>query len=91
MLRELKVMFLVFPNVCLIAKCLFFQEDLVVRQKARAHISSLLEEMSHTVHKLRLLDHQWPSIIQEIVCNTLLDYSHMDLYMKQKLQELMNA
>ncbi|XP_045460389.1 leucine-rich repeat-containing protein 49 [Harmonia axyridis] len=66
------------------------QEDLVIRQKAKIHISSLLEEMSHTVHKLRLLDHQGPSIIHEIVCNTLLDYSHMDLYMKQKLQELMN-
>ncbi|KAK9872354.1 hypothetical protein WA026_017812 [Henosepilachna vigintioctopunctata] len=64
------------------------QEDLAIRQRAKSHISSLLEETSNTVHKLRLLDQQWPSILQEIVCNTLLDYSHMDMYMKQKLQEL---
>lgn len=67
------------------------QEDLAMRQKAKSQISSLLEEMSHTVHKLRLLDQEGPSILQEIVCNTLLDYTHMDLYMKQKLQELINT
>ncbi|KAL3288028.1 hypothetical protein HHI36_002480 [Cryptolaemus montrouzieri] len=67
------------------------QEELAIRQRSRSHISSLLEEMSNTVHKLRLLDEQWPSILQELVCNTLLDYSHMDIYMKQKLQELMNT
>ncbi|XP_060535120.1 leucine-rich repeat-containing protein 49 isoform X2 [Cylas formicarius] len=37
---------------------------------------------------MRQKDQQWPSIMHEFVQNTLLDYSQLDMYMKQKIQEL---
>lgn len=61
-----------------------------MRQKAKQHISGLLEEMTNAMNKLRILDHDWPQIMHEFVQNTLLDYSQLDMYMKQKIQELNN-
>ncbi|KYB26722.1 leucine-rich repeat-containing protein 49 [Tribolium castaneum] len=63
-------------------------EDVAVRQKAKQYISQLLEEMGNSVNKLRLLDKKWPSILHEFVRNALLDYSQLDMYMKQKILEL---
>ncbi|RZC42961.1 KAT8 regulatory NSL complex subunit 2 [Asbolus verrucosus] len=63
-------------------------EDVVVRQKAKQYISHLLEEMGNSVNKLRLLDKKWPTILHEFVRNALLDYSQLDMYMKQKILEL---
>lgn len=70
------------------SKRMCFQDDLSLRQKAKTHVSLMLDEMCNTVNKLRLLDEQWPVILHECVRNTLLDYSQLDLYMKQKMQEL---
>lgn len=61
---------------------------MVIRQKAKQYISQLLEEMGNSVNKLRLLDKKWPSILHEFVRNALLDYSQLDMYMKQKILEL---
>lgn len=64
------------------------QDDLVMRQKSRQHISGLLEDMTNAMNKLRILDQEWPQIMHGFVQNTLLDYSQLDMYMKQKIQEL---
>lgn len=64
------------------------QDDLNLRQKAKLHMTLILDEMTNTINKLRLLDEQWPGILNESVRNTLLDYSHLNLYMKRKMQEL---
>nr|CAI5867843.1 unnamed protein product [Callosobruchus analis] len=69
-------------------KCTSVQEESLMKQKAKQHISTLLEEMVNSVNKLRLLDEEWPTILHNIVQNTLLDYSQLDLYLKQKMQEL---
>ncbi|CAH1107640.1 unnamed protein product [Psylliodes chrysocephalus] len=64
------------------------QEENIMRQKAKQHISHLLDDTANAVNKLVLLDEQWPSILHNFVQNTLTDYSQLDLYMKQKMQEL---
>lgn len=64
------------------------QEDVLMRQKAKAHIEGLLEEMSNSVNKLRLLELEWPGIMHEFVRNALLDYSQLDMYMKKEMSEL---
>lgn len=69
-------------------KCNVTQEDLTLRQKAKLHVTTLLDELTNTINKLRLLDEQWPNILSESVRNCLLDYSHLNLYMKRKMQEL---
>lgn len=60
----------------------------MLRQKAKVHIEHLFEQTYDAVNKLRVLEHQWPTILQEIVCNTLVDYSQLDRYMKEKIREL---
>ncbi|KAL1514064.1 hypothetical protein ABEB36_003387 [Hypothenemus hampei] len=64
------------------------QDDLVMRQKARQRISSLFEDMINAMNKLKVLDNEWPQIMHDFVQNALLDYSQLDMYMKQKIQEL---
>nr|XP_023022327.1 leucine-rich repeat-containing protein 49 [Leptinotarsa decemlineata] len=64
------------------------QEDALMRQKAKQYITSLLEEMASAMNKLVVLDQEWPTLLHDFVQNTLLDYSQLDLYMKQKIQEL---
>lgn len=59
-----------------------------MRQKAKQHISGLLEEMTCAMNKLTLLEQEWPGVMHGFVQNTLLDYSQLDMYMKQKIQEL---
>nr|XP_022920797.1 leucine-rich repeat-containing protein 49 [Onthophagus taurus] len=64
------------------------QECLLSRQKAKIYCSSIIDLTCNAIKKLRLLDQQWPAILQEMVQNTLLDYSQLDMYMKKKLKEL---
>ncbi|XP_017771668.1 PREDICTED: leucine-rich repeat-containing protein 49 [Nicrophorus vespilloides] len=65
------------------------QDEQIQRQKAHTYISKLLDEVCNSAKKLRMLDENWPKILHEIVRNTLLDYSNLDLYKKRKLLELM--
>lgn len=67
---------------------LLLKDDLNLRQKAKQYIYYLLDETTHAKYKLIKLEQEWPAILHEFVQNTLLDYSHLDMYMKQKLQEL---
>ncbi|KAF7265554.1 uncharacterized protein LOC143195787 [Rhynchophorus ferrugineus] len=64
------------------------QEDIMLRQKAKQYISMLLDETVNSMNKLKILDQEWSHIMHEFVQNTLLDYSQLDMYMKQKIQEL---
>lgn len=66
-------------------------EDIIMRQKARIHISGLLNEFCNTIKKAQLFEKRWPSILQEIVRNTLIDYSQIDIYTKRQLLELMKS
>ncbi|KAF5280438.1 hypothetical protein FQR65_LT03247 [Abscondita terminalis] len=64
------------------------QDDLVLRQKARTFLGSILDETCNAVNKLRQLEDEWPGILHETVRNILLDYTQIDMYMKTKLQQL---
>ncbi|XP_067004764.2 leucine-rich repeat-containing protein 49 [Anabrus simplex] len=64
------------------------QEDLMWRHKGRIHLAYLLEVACAAVEKLHLLDTEWPSILSELVTEVLVDYSHLDSYMKKCMQSL---
>ncbi|XP_023723351.1 leucine-rich repeat-containing protein 49 isoform X3 [Cryptotermes secundus] len=64
------------------------QEDMMWRHKGRSHLSSLIEVACAAVEKLKLLEHEWPAILAELVQETLVDYSHLDSYMKKCMQSL---
>ncbi|GLH07241.1 Protein artichoke [Gryllus bimaculatus] len=64
------------------------QEDLLWRHKGRVHLAYLIELACSAIEKLKILEKQWPSILEELVRDTLVDYSELDTYMKKCMQEL---
>ncbi|XP_071647710.1 uncharacterized protein [Temnothorax longispinosus] len=59
------------------------QEDLIWRHKGKVHLLNLINLTINAIHKLQVLEKQWPCILYEIVYNTLSDFSEMDVYMKR--------
>ncbi|XP_076233604.1 uncharacterized protein LOC143178704 [Calliopsis andreniformis] len=58
------------------------QEDLIWRHRGKVHLLNLINLTIDAIQKLQLLENTWPSILSEIVHNTLTDFSEMDAYMK---------
>jgi leucine-rich repeat-containing protein 49 len=65
-----------------------FQEDVMWWHKGKSHLSSLIEVACAAVEKLRLLEKEWPAILSELVQETLVDYFHLDSYMKKCMHGL---
>lgn len=51
-------------------------------------LGSLIEMAVSAVAKLRMLETEWPSVLQELVRDTLVDYSHLHAYMKKCMANL---
>lgn len=64
------------------------QDDVVWRHKGRVHLSYMIELTCSAVDKLRVLESEWPSILNQLIRDTLVDYSQLDTYMKRCMQEL---
>ncbi|XP_063242496.1 leucine-rich repeat-containing protein 49 [Bacillus rossius redtenbacheri] len=63
-------------------------EDVMWRRRGRIYFGRLLEVVCAAVEKLRLLEDQWQSILLELITETLVDYSHLDSYMKKCMAAL---
>ncbi|XP_025834305.1 leucine-rich repeat-containing protein 49 [Agrilus planipennis] len=63
-------------------------EDLLLRQNSKAHMGKMLQDTCSAVYKLRQLDRHWSDVFHEVVRNIVLDYAHLDMYMKKKMQEV---
>ncbi|XP_014472267.1 PREDICTED: leucine-rich repeat-containing protein 49 isoform X1 [Dinoponera quadriceps] len=59
------------------------QEDLIWRHKGKVHLLNLISLTVSAIQKLQILEKQWPSVLYEIIHNTLSDFSEMDAYMKR--------
>ncbi|XP_058808436.1 leucine-rich repeat-containing protein 49 [Phymastichus coffea] len=66
------------------------QDDLILRHKGKIHLSQSIDQTISAIQKLQTLNEEWPSILQEIVYSTLVDYSDMGEYMKRRINELEN-
>ncbi|XP_054279143.1 uncharacterized protein LOC128997528 [Macrosteles quadrilineatus] len=64
------------------------QEDMLWRHKGKNYLGTLLDQACSAIVKLRMLDQQWPTILRELVRDTLVDYSTLDAYMKQCMNNL---
>lgn len=62
---------------------LFFKEDLISRHKGKVHLSLMIDQTIDAVQKLQMLETEWPNILRDIIRDTLIDYTEMDLYMKR--------
>lgn len=59
------------------------------RDRGRQHFSLLLENTCNAVEKLHKLETLWPSMLLDIVRNTLLDYAQLDVYLRNLMAEIM--
>lgn len=66
-------------------------DDTVLRQRARQYFTFLLENTCNAVEKLQRLETMWPTFLVEMIRNTLLDYSQIDVYVKNLMSELITA
>lgn len=60
-----------------------------VRDRGRQHFALMLENTCNAVEKLHKLETLWPSMLLDIVRNTLLDYAQLDVYLRNLMAELM--
>ncbi|XP_055914367.1 ras guanine nucleotide exchange factor V [Eupeodes corollae] len=65
-------------------------ENSTTRERGRMHFSLMIENTCNAVEKLNALEELWPSLLLDIVRNTLLDYSQLDVYLKNLMAEIMN-
>ncbi|KAK6617306.1 hypothetical protein RUM44_005637 [Polyplax serrata] len=64
------------------------QDDLYWRHKGKLHLGCIIDLTCAAIEKLRIFEARWPTILNQMIRDTLVDYSHMDSYMKKCLQEL---
>ncbi|BES90390.1 LRR [Nesidiocoris tenuis] len=64
------------------------QEYSTWREKGRVHLQTIISISLSTIMKLKQLNNEWPAILREVVRDTLVDYSHIDSYMKQCLTQI---
>uniref|UniRef100_A0A182J261 Dynein axonemal assembly factor 1 homolog n=1 Tax=Anopheles atroparvus TaxID=41427 RepID=A0A182J261_ANOAO len=65
------------------------QDDTVMRAKGKAYFGKMLENTCNAVEKLQRLETMWPSLLLEMIRNTLIDYSQIDVYVKGMLVDLL--
>lgn len=70
-------------HVRIIKLSLSFKEDLISRHKGKVHLSNMIDQTIDAVQKLQILEKEWPNILYEIIRDTLVDYTEMNLYMKR--------
>jgi leucine-rich repeat-containing protein 49 len=64
------------------------QEEAIVRRKGKLMFGHMMENTVNAVEKLQKLEFLWPNILLEMIRNTLIDYSQIDLYVRNLLSEL---
>lgn len=64
------------------------QEEAVVRRKGKILFGHMMENTVNAVEKLQKLEFLWPTILLEMIRNTLIDYSQIDLYVRNLMSEL---
>lgn len=64
-------------------------DELVVRRKGKVYFSNMMENTVNAVEKLQKLDFLWPNILLEMIRNTLIDYSQIDLYVRNLMSEVL--
>ncbi|XP_054735181.1 uncharacterized protein LOC129242523 [Anastrepha obliqua] len=62
---------------------------LSMRERGRLHFATMLENTVNAMEKMRMLESLWSSMLLDIVRNALLDYSHLDEYLRNEMEEIM--
>ncbi|XP_065361792.1 uncharacterized protein LOC135955369 [Calliphora vicina] len=62
---------------------------LTTRERGKIHFTLMMENTCNAVEKLHKLEQIWPTMLLSIVRNTLLDYSQLDVYIRNLMAEIM--
>ncbi|CAO1415953.1 unnamed protein product [Diamesa serratosioi] len=65
------------------------QDEITIRRKGKAYFSSMMENTCNAVEKLQKLDYLWPNVLVEMIRNTLIDYSQIELYVRNLMNEVL--
>ncbi|XP_055614132.1 uncharacterized protein LOC129760504 [Uranotaenia lowii] len=65
------------------------QDDIAMRGKGKVYFARMLDNTCNAVDKLQQLDSMWPALLVEMVRNTLIDYSQIDVYVRNLMMELL--
>jgi leucine-rich repeat-containing protein 49 len=63
-------------------------DELTIRRKGKIYFSSMMENTVNAVEKLQKLEYLWPNMLLEMIRNTLIDYSQIDLYVRNLMSEI---
>lgn len=58
------------------------------RDRGKTHFAVMIENTCNSVEKLQKLNDLWPNILLDLIRNTLLDYSQLDVYLKNLLTDI---
>jgi hypothetical protein len=65
------------------------QDEAIVRRRRKIFFCRMMENTINAVEKLQKLEFIWPSILLEMIRNTLIDYSQIDLYIRNLMIEIL--
>ncbi|XP_046808487.1 uncharacterized protein LOC111685870 [Lucilia cuprina] len=63
--------------------------SLTTRERGKIHFTLMMENTCNAVEKLHKVEQIWPTMLLNIVRNTLLDYSQLDVYIRNLMAEIM--
>lgn len=63
-------------------------DEVRVRQQGQLYFRCLMENTCNAVEKLHNLETMWPTMLVELIRNTLLDYAQLDVYVRNMLADL---
>lgn len=63
--------------------------SLTTRERGKIHFTLMMENTCNAVEKLHKLEQLWPTMLLNIVRNTLLDYTQLDVYIRNLMAEIM--
>lgn len=67
------------------------QDELTIRRKGKVYFSTMMENTVNAVDKLQKLEYLWPNVLLELIRNTLIDYSQIDLYVRNLMSEVVKV
>lgn len=67
------------------------QDETTIRRKGKIYFGHIMENTVNAVEKLQKLEYLWPNMLTEMIRNTLLDYSQIDLYVRNLMSEINSA
>lgn len=60
-------------------------------QRGKERLCVMMVDTCNAVHKMQRLETLWPTMLMEIVRNTLLDYAQMEVYVRNRMVEVVGG